>query len=140
MTSQYLFVYGTLLPELAPLKMADTVGRLKLVGAATVRGRLYDLGDYPGARLEGGGRIHGRVFEIEPVRELLKIFDAYEGFSRKQFAHSEFVRKKCRAVLGDGSRIGCWIYEYNRQPGSAKMIASGDYLVFKNRTAARTHY
>ena len=71
--SQYLFVYGTLLPELAPAKMAKAVARLKLVGTATIRGRLYDLGNYPGARLGGGGRIRGRVFEVEPGRELLRI-------------------------------------------------------------------
>jgi gamma-glutamylcyclotransferase (GGCT)/AIG2-like uncharacterized protein YtfP len=118
--NEYIFLYGSLLPELAPARMAATVNRLKEVAAGTVRGRLYDLGNYPGAVLGGRSRIRGRIFELPSEKSVLKAFDDYEG--------SEYLRKKCRAVLQDGRKITCWIYEYNRDPGSAKLVPGGDYL------------
>jgi hypothetical protein len=49
--SDYLFVYGTLQPGVAPREIADAVEELKVIGNATVRGVLYDLGEFPGAVL-----------------------------------------------------------------------------------------
>ena len=118
--SEYIFLYGTLLPELAPAKMAAAVGQLRVVGPATVPGRLYDLGNYLGAVLGGRSRIRGRVFELPAKKSVLKSFDDYEG--------TEYIRKKCRALLQDGRKLTCWIYEYNRDPGPAKLVPGGDYL------------
>src|SRR4051794_6778720 len=47
-----LFVYGTLLPGQAPPAMRDLIARMSDLGPATVRGRLYDLGAYPGIILD----------------------------------------------------------------------------------------
>ena len=64
--THHLFVYGTLSPRHAPLEIAATVRRLRPVGQASVRGRLYDLGEYPGAVLSEKSRsvIRGEVFEL----------------------------------------------------------------------------
>ena len=48
----YLFAYGTLAEDRVPLEIASAVKRLKYVGDGFIFGRLYDLGDYPGAVLE----------------------------------------------------------------------------------------
>jgi len=126
--AQYIFFYGTLLPELVPPKMVRAVSQLKAVGVGTVSGRLYDLGNYPGAILGGGrSRIRGRVFELPAEESVLKALDDFEGFQPGRAAN-EYVRRRCRVVLEDGQKLTCWIYEYNRQPGPARLIPDGDYL------------
>ena len=47
-----LFIYGTLHPERAPRGIAAVARRLRPVGAGAIRGRLLDLGEYPGVVLD----------------------------------------------------------------------------------------
>jgi len=127
--SEYLFAYGTLRAGLAPPEMADAVGQLRFIGPARVRGRLYDLGQYPGAALDEAAAsfISGEVFELPRGSNLLNLLDAYEGFDAADHQASLFIRTKTRAALFDGSQLECWIYVYNRIPAAASFIASGDY-------------
>ena len=46
-----LFIYGTLHPDRTPREIATAARRLIPVGPATIRGRLYNLGEYPGVIL-----------------------------------------------------------------------------------------
>lgn len=125
--SEFLFVYGTLLPELAPKDLWPVICRLPISEKATVSGWLYDLGKYPGAILnaETDARIHGAVFELP--EELLMTLDDYEGFERQDLTRSLFVRKRCPVTLNSGRNIECWIYEYNRAANPAQIIESGNY-------------
>jgi gamma-glutamylcyclotransferase (GGCT)/AIG2-like uncharacterized protein YtfP len=125
---QYLFFYGTLLPALAPKEIAATVRSLRRVGRGHVHGRLYDLGEYPGAVLSASGPvISGQVFELPSDPEVLKQLDEYEGFDPAHSEGSLFVRKKCPVTLQGGKKIRCWVYGYNRHPGSAPGLANGDF-------------
>ena len=47
-----LFIYGTLLPGLVRPPLDALVARMTPLGPATVLGRLYDLGPYPGLVLD----------------------------------------------------------------------------------------
>jgi gamma-glutamylcyclotransferase (GGCT)/AIG2-like uncharacterized protein YtfP len=84
--------------------------RGRFLGEATVPGRLYDLGSYPGAR-PGLGIIVGEIFEID--ESLIAALDEYEG--------SEFSRQ----IVSSSS--DCWIYWY---VGDAvgREIVSGDWF------------
>src|SRR5689334_9309341 len=79
---RFVFVYGTLLPGLAPPVIADVVNTLRVIGPATVPGRLYHLGAYPGCVLDGAcdGVIHGQLLEI-PDPAALERLDWYEGYA-----------------------------------------------------------
>jgi len=127
--SEYLFLYGTLLPSNASGESPRIVRKLKRVGPATVRGRLYDFGDYPGAVLDRSAKtsIKGELFELPHDDSALKALDDYEEFNRTDQKNSLFVRTRTVAELHDGSRLNAWVYVYNRDPGSARLIASGDY-------------
>ncbi len=127
--NRHLFVYGTLTPSRAPAEISAAVRRLKRVGAASVRGRLYDLGEYPGAVLSrtSPSVIKGQVFELPEDQQVLDSIDTYEGFDPDHPRGSLFVRKRWPVTLADGSRMTCWIYAYNRKPGDARLIASGSY-------------
>ncbi|HEY1262905.1 MAG TPA: gamma-glutamylcyclotransferase family protein, partial [Terriglobales bacterium] len=69
---RYLFIYGTLSPRHAPAEISGAVRRLRRVGKGSVQGKLYDLGEYPGAVLsKSGNAISGEVFALPEDGELL---------------------------------------------------------------------
>ena len=127
--SKYLFVYGTLRPALAPPEMIGAVHQLRPVGPAKLRGRLYDLGQYPGAIPDAASDtfISGEVFELPEDPNVLASLDAYEGFDPARPRESLFVRTETLVTLSDGRGLTCWIYLYNRIPTAAPLIAGGDY-------------
>lgn len=135
----HLFVYGTLSPGHAPPEIADTVSRLRPVGSASVRGRLYDLGEYPGAVLSKNSRslIHGEVFELPGDAQTLSSLDNYEGFEPNKPASSLFIRRAWPVLMDDGTRLRCWIYVYNGAVKDAPPLRSGRYARRSRRTRTR---
>jgi gamma-glutamylcyclotransferase (GGCT)/AIG2-like uncharacterized protein YtfP len=127
--SDYLFLYGTLLSKEGDREISRVLKRLKRVGSATIQGRLYDFGEYPGAKLSQSPKnfIKGEVFELPSNNSVLKSLDEYEEFYEADKKNSLFVRAKTIANLTDGRRLKSWVYVYNRSPGRAPLILSGDY-------------
>ena len=116
----HLFAYGTLQPGLAPAEIAPAVAQLQALGEGFLFGRLYDLGDYPGAVVDPASKwiIHGTVYALPAKHpEVLDALDAYEG--------EDFVRIAQMAALADGRAMNCWVYDYRGQPGDDRLIASG---------------
>jgi gamma-glutamylcyclotransferase (GGCT)/AIG2-like uncharacterized protein YtfP len=129
---QYLFVYGTLLPGLAPPRMARIVSRLRDAGPAYARGKLYSLGKYPGAVLrKQGPKVWGRLFVIPEAPEFLQKMDEYEELDSAHPGRSEYVRQLQTIFLCSGKRTPAWVYVYNRRPGRALRIASGDFAAWR---------
>ena len=122
-----LFVYGTLRPfvDIAMAKWLRSHARH--VGSATTRGRLYDLGAYPGMTARGRReRVAGDVYRVTNPR-VLRVLDRYEG---------EFVRERCVVKLdGGGCRIA-WVYRYRHGVAGATRIASGDYRVHRSSASS----
>jgi len=124
----YIFVYGTLLPGLAPPVIADVVNRLRTIGPASVCGLLYDLDAYPGCLLSDRetSLVHGVLLEL-PNQAILDQLDEYECYAAHDAAGSLFLRTTCQARLNDGQRVETWIYVYNRGLAGARLISSGRY-------------
>jgi gamma-glutamylcyclotransferase (GGCT)/AIG2-like uncharacterized protein YtfP len=99
--SDYLFVYGTLLPGLAPGEIADAVEKLTPIGSATVRGFLYDFGHYPGAVLNSDSEhcIHGIVLQLPDDPSIISQLDQYEEFDPAAPETSQFIRVFATATL-----------------------------------------
>jgi gamma-glutamylcyclotransferase (GGCT)/AIG2-like uncharacterized protein YtfP len=112
----HLFVYGTLHPDRAPAEIAATVRQLTLIGPGTIRGRLYDLGDYPGVVIHPthNEEIPGEIFALPEDPAALTTLDRYEDFRPTDPVGSLFIRSECTVALPDGNNIACWIYLYNR--------------------------
>jgi gamma-glutamylcyclotransferase (GGCT)/AIG2-like uncharacterized protein YtfP len=127
--SDYIFLYGTLLPELATDEVAEIINRLRPVGHARVRGSLYDLGEYPGAVINSSLKsvIHGEVFELPQDESLIKALDEYEGYDPQDINGSLFVRLKTLVEMDDGRKLDSWVYVYNQDIRSAIIIPEGDY-------------
>jgi gamma-glutamylcyclotransferase (GGCT)/AIG2-like uncharacterized protein YtfP len=108
-----LFVYGTLHPERAPREIAHAAQRLISVGSATIRARLYNLGTYPAAVLDGTAPpLLGELFEV-PDDATLAALDAYEDFRPTDPIASLYLRVETIAIGLDGQSRPCQVYVYN---------------------------
>jgi predicted GNAT family N-acyltransferase/gamma-glutamylcyclotransferase (GGCT)/AIG2-like uncharacterized protein YtfP len=118
----YLFVYGTLRRKTNHPVHQVLVEAGKFIGIGTFRGKLYDLGYFPGATpsREISDRIIGEIYRIEEDRKTFQLLDKYEG--------SHFRCTRGPVVLDNGKRIWAWIYLYVGPMHAAKLIRSGDYL------------
>jgi gamma-glutamylcyclotransferase (GGCT)/AIG2-like uncharacterized protein YtfP len=124
---QYLFVYGTLIPELAPFEIAETVKQLKFIGGGFVYGLLYDLGEYPAIILQGTHKVFGKVFELPNDEHILEKIDEYEGFKANNELESLYLRKQTTVYFND-KKLKSWVYEYNQNLSHFPIIESGNYL------------
>lgn len=99
------------------------------VGEAVVAGTLYDLGSYPGLRLDGAGPVRAEVYRIEPADE--RVLDQLEEVWPEP--SGEYDKRRIAAdVRGPGGqwqRLDCLVYEL--APAFCRgraAIASGDWL------------
>lgn len=128
--TSYLFVYGTLRASRHPVRLF-LAEHAQLVGPGKFRGKLYDLGRYPGAvaSQKASDRVIGEVYALRDVGRTLSALDRYEG--------AKFLRQKVVITLIDGRKVISWIYLYRRETTGLKLIASGDYLEFRRKAAEK---
>jgi gamma-glutamylcyclotransferase (GGCT)/AIG2-like uncharacterized protein YtfP len=127
---EYLFTYGTLQPGHAPAAIASAAERLRPIGEGHVRGTLYDFGRYPGAILgsDSGRKIFGTVYELPDDPAVLQRLDDYEECIPDAPALSEYLRIPHPVELANGETLTCWVYIYNRDVSSARIVESGRWL------------
>lgn len=128
MTGPNLFVYGTLRAG-SPHPMAAYLrAHATHAGRATMRGRLYDLGDYPGAALsdDAADVVFGDVFELDAATadRVMAELDDYEGMN---VADPAYARVEAEAVLESGETVKCWVYVYVFPAEHLAQIVSGDW-------------
>ncbi|WP_114783334.1 gamma-glutamylcyclotransferase family protein [Botryobacter ruber] len=124
-----LFVYGTLLQE-SNSEMAAFMRRNSTdLGSGYIFGRLYDLGDYPGAVVSTaeGDKVYGHLYQLHQPADVLPALDAYEEFGPDFPEPNLFIREVVEVHFNGTSRY-CWVYLYNGAVNEAARIASGDYL------------
>lgn len=117
-----MFVYGTLRPGEQGFEELGLAARVDMLGMDSISGTLFDLGDYPGAVLNGDGTITGAM--LMPRDEgVMALLDEFELFTPDDPAGSEYLRVW---TVTDGG-ITVWIYVYNFSLAGAVVIASGDW-------------
>jgi gamma-glutamylcyclotransferase (GGCT)/AIG2-like uncharacterized protein YtfP len=123
-----LFVYGTLLDEDNKYGIYLR-SNSRFFAAGTIRGKLYDIGEYPGAVLvkEGDNYIHGTIMLVDRPREVLRVIDDYEGFGDDQPQPNEFVRVLTDAETQKG-QVSCWVYLYDLPVKALRPISDGRYI------------
>ncbi|HEY4050347.1 MAG TPA: gamma-glutamylcyclotransferase family protein [Acidobacteriaceae bacterium] len=138
--SDCLFTYGTLQPDHAPEDIASTLAKLRPVDKGFVHGVLYDLGDYPGAVLDPSSKekIFGIVFRLPEDANVLRKLDEYEEFDPSAPDKSLFIRTLHPVTLAAGRTLQCWVYTYNREPGTARILASGRHRKKRRGTGTAT--
>lgn len=93
-----------------------------LLGRARMRGRLYQIGRYPGMKLSmrPDEWVIGELYRLRDPGRTLAILDGYEG--------SEFDRAPSLAILENARPVRCLVYLYNRPASEQRRIFSGDFL------------
>lgn len=117
-----LFVYGTL-KRRAPRRQHPLLRDARYLASASIRGALYDLGEYPGLirTSRDRQRIAGELYALpeETATEMLRVLDRYEG--------REYVRRRVYVTLSNGKRRAAWAYLLRHRPRSAARVQSGRY-------------
>lgn len=124
---EYIFVYGTL--------MNDKTGLLKdceFVFNGTIDGSLYNIGSYPGAKLDGKSRIHGQIYRLpldERERErVLDSLDSYESVDMGLYSR-QAVEVMFAGIEEDWHEMA-YVYEYNGNVGRQQLIEDGRWKAF----------
>jgi gamma-glutamylcyclotransferase (GGCT)/AIG2-like uncharacterized protein YtfP len=130
MTSDRLFVYGTLMRGFDH-PMAKLLSRsADFIGEAHCRGRLYRVKHYPGLLLSDDPNelVFGEVYRLRQAKELLREFDMYEACGEGFAEPTEYVRQMLPVTLDDGAVSEAWTYLYNWPVAHLPRIASGRFL------------
>jgi gamma-glutamylcyclotransferase (GGCT)/AIG2-like uncharacterized protein YtfP len=129
MTSNHLFVYGTLMRGFEH-PMAQLLSRsADLIGEARCQGRLYLVTHYPALVLSGDPAdvVFGELYRLRAPGELLREFDMYEACGEGFAEPTEYVRQMVPVTL-EGGATEAWTYVYNWPVAHLTRIASGRFL------------
>ena len=130
MTSDRLFVYGTLMRGYVHPMARLLSANADFLGEATCRGRLYMVKHYPGLVLSDDAReiVHGELSRLRDADAMLREFDMYEACGDGFQPPTEYVREMLQVTRADGSVTEAWTYLYNWPVTELPRIASGKFL------------
>lgn len=133
-TTCVLFAYGTLMTR----AQASRTGRrerdrlaseARSLGAATLPGRLLDLGRYPGLVERGDGLVHGEALHLADPETTLRWLDAYEGIGPGSTGDAEYCRVERTIRLESGQELTAWVYLYQRDGADRPEVPHGRWVV-----------
>ena len=130
MTSDRLFVYGTLMRGFDH-PMAQLLSRsADFIGEARCQGRLYLVKHYPALVLsdDPADVVFGELYRLRAPDELLREFDMYEACGEGFAEPTEYVRHMLPVRLEDHGVDEAWTYLYNWPVAQLSRIVSGRFL------------
>ena len=138
MNTVRVFAYGTLITRARSSVVADILDTC-LVGyqEASVRGRLYDLGPYPGLKPAARRRecAYGQILELRSPERSLSALDDYEDYDPRRPTASPYRRRWSRVALAAGGYVHAWVYWYQGPMQRAQRIPHGDWRRWANAGA-----
>lgn len=129
MKTAFLFVYGTLRLDTRH-KMANWLAkRADFIGNGCYQGRLYKIGNYPGAVPSDkvSDQVHGVVYHLRFPAFILDTLDAYEECAPNFPEPTEYARKRQPIRMQAGNTLAAWIYLYNWPTEKLKKVHSGNF-------------
>lgn len=125
---QILFVYGTLLRRSAHPMARLLSERGAFLGEARIRGKLYNLGRFPGltpAVTEDW--VFGDLYDLgEQAAHTLAELDRYEG--DESTPDALFERQMAEVAGAEGRAVQAWVYWFQGAVKEETRIISGRYL------------
>ncbi|MFM2145984.1 MAG: hypothetical protein RL732_820 [Bacteroidota bacterium] len=130
-----LFVYGSLRKGFHHPAYQYISGHFDFIGPATVKGLLYDMGEFPAAIPAATDKqIIGEVYALKDPAEFGWVFaqlDDYEGVDPAEGETPSYRRDLVMAQCGD-TQQECWVYWYCGSVDGKPLIPSGDVLEYRN--------
>jgi gamma-glutamylcyclotransferase (GGCT)/AIG2-like uncharacterized protein YtfP len=132
-----LFVYGSLRSGFRSPAYEYISRYFTLAGEGKVRGRMYDMGEYPAAvPSEDDSFVIGELYIIKNENEFswaIGQIDDYEGVGAEPGEPQCYVRGVADVIINN-SITPAWMYWYNGDTTGRPVIASGDILDYiKNK-------
>lgn len=129
---QHVFVYGTLRAgeanDISVAAARNGIAAPTLVGTASLRGRLFDFGSYPGMVVDpAAGYVIGDVYAIDDalVAVLDEIEEVYPG------VEGLFLAREASVEI-DGARVSCRFYPVARESVKGlPEIRGGDWVAYR---------
>jgi gamma-glutamylcyclotransferase (GGCT)/AIG2-like uncharacterized protein YtfP len=130
MTSDRLFVYGTLMRDFDHPMAQLLSRRADFIGEARCQGRLYRVKHYPGLVLSDDPAevVFGELYRLRSPNELLREFDMYEACGEGFAEPTEYIRQMLSVTSDGGAAEQAWTYVYNWPVAHLQHIASGRFL------------
>jgi gamma-glutamylcyclotransferase (GGCT)/AIG2-like uncharacterized protein YtfP len=130
MTSDRLFVYGTLMRGFDHPMARLLSANADFIGQAKCRGRLYLVKHYPGLVLsdDPADIVFGEIYRLRERDAMLREFDMYEACGEGFAQPTEYRREMLQVTLEDGAASEAWTYLYNWPVTNLSRIASGRFL------------
>src|SRR5262249_45622859 len=124
--STLLFVYGTLKRRSRHPMARKLASSARWLGTATIAGRLYNLGRFPGLKEPRSPRdqVHGDIYDLgTDCERTLAEMDAYENAESPPPTPYE---RELTVVSGE-SELTAWVYWYRGNVREDMFIAGGSY-------------
>jgi gamma-glutamylcyclotransferase (GGCT)/AIG2-like uncharacterized protein YtfP len=132
----HLFVYGSLRSGFKSPAYEYISCFFDLIGEAKVKGKLYDMGEYPAAiPSQEDSFILGELYVIKRQPEFswaIGQLDDYEGVTAEP-GEPQLYRRELENIIINDQAIPAWIYWYNGDVKGRPQIVSGDVLGHINR-------
>ena len=130
MTSDRLFVYGTLMRGYVHPMAKMLSANADFLGEASCRGRLYRVKHYPGLVLSDDANeiAHGELYRLREVDAMLREFDMYEACGEGFPEPTQYIRQMLPVALETGETVEVWTYVYNWPVAELKRIESGRFM------------
>lgn len=131
--SRLLFVYGSLRSGFQHAAYQYMAKYFQLLGHATVKGKLYDMGDYPVALPTTEEKfIQGELYTLNEADDFSYVIgqlDDYEGLYAEE-GETPLYKRELATVFCNGQSSTAWIYWFNGSVNNLQEIESGDVLEF----------
>lgn len=139
MTTEFIFVYGTLRKETATSMYHVLARHCEYFSEGYMHGKLYEVNGYPGAveSENPNDKIYGELYRIGNSGLVFPLLDEYEECTDKYPEPHEYIRKKLTISLSGVGSIAAWVYVFNHDISNLIQIESGDYLKYINEPKVR---
>lgn len=132
--NRFLFVYGSLRSGFNSDAYRYVSRYFSFVANAKVKGKLYDLGEYPAALpADENVFIVGELYWLKNEEEYswaIEQLDDYEGLNVEANEKPLYKREQA-TVFADDRNVKAWVYWYNKDIEEMPLIKSGDVLEYK---------
>jgi gamma-glutamylcyclotransferase (GGCT)/AIG2-like uncharacterized protein YtfP len=102
------------------------------LGQGHTGGALYNLGPYPGLKLDSEADVIVDVYKLPLYGGKLETLDKYEGYHPSRPDESLYTREVVEVTIDSGEKVEAWTYVYRNACDENWRIPSGDW--FNNET------
>ncbi|HKZ67807.1 MAG TPA: gamma-glutamylcyclotransferase family protein [Chitinophagaceae bacterium] len=129
--SYFVFVYGSLRSGFQSSAYEYISRHFNLFGQAKVKGKLFDLGEYPAAiPVQEDSFILGELYLVKSENEFswaIAQLDDYEGVLAEPHEQPLYRREIADVFINDAI-VPAWMYWYNGDVSGKPEISSGDIM------------